>query len=275
MKNTRNKSSVIGPKMELKEVQAKSIGLVLSGGGVRGMAHIGMLKAFEAYEINASIISGTSIGALVGALYANGNSIEEMLSFFKNTPLFKYSFFTIQKPGLIDTERFFPIFKTYFPENSFEALQRKLYVVTTNLQKGEAEVFSEGELIKPLLASTALPPIYSPVTLYNGLHADGGIMNNFPIEDLKKKVNYVIGSNVSIIKEEPKSAIRTSLQLTNRITGLMIYASSKKKLKKCDLIFEPQEVETIGMLDKKGIEKAFTIGYDHAMRVLSATFSKV
>jgi len=258
--------------MNIKKVQDKKIGLVLSGGGVRGMAHIGMLKALLEYNIVPTVVSGTSIGALVGALYANGNSTEDMLSFFKETPLFKYSFFTLQKPGLIDTERYFSMFKSYFPENDFAALEQQLYVVTTNLQKGEAEVFSEGPLIKPLLASTALPPIFSPVSLDNGLHADGGIMNNFPLEAVKKEVDFVIGSNVSIIKEEPKSAIRTSLQLTNRITGLMIYASSKKKLKQCDLIFEPQAVETIGMLDKKRIEKAYVIGYEHAMQVLKTTF---
>ncbi len=260
--------------MELEELQTKSIGLVLSGGGVRGMAHIGMLKAFKAYGISADIVSGTSIGALVGALYANGNTTDEMLAFFKETPLFRYNFFTIIKPGLIDTERYYSIFKAYFPEDTFEALERKLYVTATNLQKGEAESFSEEALIKPLLASTALPPIFSPVALPKGLYADGGIMNNFPLEPVRTKADYIIGSNVSIIKEEPKGAIRTSLQLTNRITGLMIYASSKEKLQSCDLIFQPQAVETIGMLDKKGIEKACTIGYDHAMEVLKKSFSK-
>lgn len=70
----------------------KSIGLVLSGGGVRGMAHIGLIKAMREHHIEAKVVAGTSIGALVGALYANGHAVEDMLKFFKETPLFQYSF---------------------------------------------------------------------------------------------------------------------------------------------------------------------------------------
>jgi len=70
-------------------LEDKSIGLVLSGGGVRGMAHIGLIKAMREHQIEAKVVAGTSIGALVGALYANDNSVEDMLKFFKETPLFQ------------------------------------------------------------------------------------------------------------------------------------------------------------------------------------------
>jgi len=210
----------------------------------------------------------------VGALYANGNSIVDMLTFFKETPLFKYNFLTIVKPGLIDTERYFDIFKEYFPENTFEALDRELYVVATDLLKGEQEFFSRGELIRPLLASAALPPVFSPVALKNSLYADGGIMNNFPLEPLTDTTDFVIGSNVSITGEVDKHAIRNSLQLTGRVTGLMIYASSKEKINTCNLLLEPRALESVGVLDKKGIETAFTIGYDHAMRTFTDFFKE-
>ena len=101
----------------------KSIGLVLSGGGVRGMAHIGLIKAMREHQIEAKVVAGTSIGALVGALYANDNTVDEMLTFFKETPLFQYSFFAINKPGFIDTERYVSIFKDFFPDNSFKSLK--------------------------------------------------------------------------------------------------------------------------------------------------------
>jgi NTE family protein len=249
-------------------LHSKSIGLVLSGGGVRGMAHIGVLKALDAYEISAEIVSGSSVGALIGAHYAQGNPVGDMLSFFKETPLFKYNFLTISKPGLVDTERYFDLFKGYFPNNSFEDLKKRLHVVATNLQQGSEEFFSKGELIMPLLASAALPPVFAPVEINRTLYADGGIMNNFPLEPLQGKVDFVIGSNVSIIKQVEKRQIRSSLQLANRTTSLMIYAISQEKIGQCDLIFEPQELEQIGVLDKKGIEKAYQIGYDHAARKL-------
>jgi NTE family protein len=250
------------------ELHQKSVGLVLSGGGVRGMGHIGMLRALKERDIQASIISGSSVGALVGALYAGGRDIEDMLAFFKETPLFKYNFLTINKPGLVDTERYYPIFKEYIPFEDFESLHKQLYVMATNLQKGVEEVFSRGELIMPLLASAALPPVFSPVEINNTLYADGGIMNNFPSEPLHGKADFIIGSNVSVVREVKKKEIKSSFQLASRTTSLMVYAINRQKIRSCDIIFEPAELEHIGVFDKKAIEKAYQIGYDHAARVL-------
>ncbi|MCM4150215.1 phospholipase [Arenibacter sp. N53] len=259
--------------MNLSEIESKSVGLVLSGGGVKGMAHIGMIQALNEFGISSHAVSGTSVGALIGALYANGNSVKEMLQFFKETPLFRYHFMTILKPGLLDTERYFDLLAKYLPDNSFETLKRKLYVVATDLQKGDEKIFSEGELIKPLLASAALPPVFSPVGINGRLYADGGIMNNFPYDEVADSSDFVIGSNVSGIKEIPREGIKSSLQLANRTTSLMIYAINRNKVKKCDLIFEPQALELIGIFDKKGIEKAYNIGYEHAVKVIQRTFS--
>lgn len=246
------------------------MGLVLSGGGVRGMAHIGLIKALREHGIEAQVVAGSSVGALVGALYANGNTVNEMLQFFRDTPLFQYSFFAIGKPGLIDTERYFSIFQIYFPEDGFESLSRPLYVVATDLMSGEEKVFHEGKLIQALLASAALTPFFSPVEINGILYADGGIMNNFPKEYVENDCDYIIGSNVSIAGTLQKKELKNSLQLTGRVTGLMIYASSREKINQCDLLVEPQELAGIGVLDKKGIEKAFTLGYDHAMKKLES-----
>ena len=265
----------MGSVMELEELQSKSVGLVLSGGGVKGIAHIGMLKALDEYGIGANVIAGTSVGALVGALYANGNSVSDMLHFFKETPLFRYNFMTILKPGLLDTERYFDLFKAYFPEDSFSKLHRKLHVVATDLQRGDQKVFSEGELIRPLLASAALPPLFSPVSIQGNLYADGGIMNNFPYNEINETSDFIVGSNVSSVKEIGKDGISTSFQLASRTTALMIYAINKEKIQKCDLVFEPKELELIGILDKKGIEKAYAIGYEHAARKLEEVLGKV
>lgn len=257
-------------QVDTMSLQSKSIGLVLSGGGVRGMAHIGILRALEEHGIETNMVSGSSVGALVAALYANDFPVQDMLTFFKETPLFKYNFFTILKPGLVDTERYFDVFKEYFPENSFEALKRKLFIVATNLQEGAAQFFHEGELILPLLASAALPPVFGPVSINNCLYADGGILNNFPIEPLIGKVDFLIGSNVSVIKKVKKKSISSSLQLANRTTDLMINGINHHKIQKSDLVLEPQDLDEIGILDKAGIEKAYVIGYEHASRKLDA-----
>ena len=234
------------------------------------MAHIGALKALEEAGIAPHWISGSSVGALVGALYASEASTERMLQFFKETPIFRYNFFSFSKPGLIDTERYRNLFIKYWPKDRFDALNRPLFVAATNLQKGEERFFYEGELIRPLLASAALPPIFSPVPIEGQLYADGGIMNNFPLEPIRPYVDYVIGSNVSVVTEISKKEIGSSLQLTNRTTGLMMYAINREKIRSCNLILEPRELEKIGVLDKQGISDAYQIGYDHAARKLEA-----
>lgn len=254
--------------------KSKSIGLVLSGGGVRGMAHIGVIKALEEHNIEVNCIAGSSVGALVGALYANGNSFQEMLQFFKDTPLFQYSFFAVGKPGLINTERYVPICKKYFSNDSFSDLKKPLFVVSTDLMTGKEKVFHEGELILPLLASAALTPVFSPVEIGGVLYADGGIMNNFPKEYVENDCDFIIGSNVSITGKLGKKDLNNSFQLAGRITGLMIYASCREKIGECDLLIEPPELAQIGVLDKKGIEKAFSIGYEAANKVLDNALSQ-
>ena len=149
-----------------------SVGLVLSGGGVKGMAHIGLIKALLEYDIYPNIVSGASAGALVGSLYANGVAPDDMLLFFKETPLFRYNFITINKPGLFDTEKYIPFLRNYFTEDSFEDLPRELHIAVTNLQEGSCQFFSSGELLLPLLASAALPPVFSPVSINGRLYAD-------------------------------------------------------------------------------------------------------
>ena len=95
-------------------------------------------------------------------------------------------------------------------------------------------------------------------------------MNNFPLEPIAAHCSHIIGSNVSVIGRVESGDIRSSIQLTNRTTALMIYAVNREKFQKCQLLLEPKELESIGVLDKKGIELAYRIGYDHARERLDA-----
>ncbi len=255
-------------KMKLQDLKIKTKGLVLSGGGVKGMAHIGIMKALNECDIYPDTISGVSAGAIVGALYAKGTSPLNMLTFFKETPLFKYNFFSINKPGLFDTEKYYLFFSKYFEKDTFEALEKELFVTATDLQSGVPKVFSSGELIRPLLASAALPPVFNPVTIDGRLYADGGIMDNFPLEPLANKVDYIIGCYTSGVKEVGKTLLKNPLQLANRTHRLMLHANSRAKLYAADILLRPKGLEYINVLDRKGIDKAFLIGYDHASRYL-------
>ncbi|WP_010521508.1 patatin-like phospholipase family protein [Aquimarina agarivorans] len=256
------------------DLNSCSTGLVLSGGGVKGMAHIGVLKALDERGITPDLIVGTSAGALVGALYAKGLSIYEMLSFFKETPLFRYDFFTISKPGFVNTEKYEGLLKTYFEVDDFNILQKKLIVIATDLEAGNAKSFSSGTLFKPLLASAALPPVFSPVEIDSKLYADGGLVNNFPVEYAVKNCSLILGSYTCKLNFKNKNTIKNALQLTQRANQILIHSNSKAKLHIPDVLFEPEGLESIGVLDKKGIDSAFMLGYKHASVTLDLWMMK-
>ena len=98
----------------------EEIGLVLSGGGVRAIAHIGLIKVLLENDIVPTHISGTSAGALVCALYAAGYNTDEMLQFFKQTPILDFSLYALNKPGILDSGKYEKFFKKFFSEDSFE-----------------------------------------------------------------------------------------------------------------------------------------------------------
>ena len=170
------------------------LGLVFSGGGVRALAHAGLLKALEEKGLRPSIISGTSGGALIGALYACGVKPDDMMRFFKETPLFKWSMITFKKVGLVDSAKYAKFFKKELQYHTFEELQLPLIVTATNLLNGKLQYFSKGELIQPIIASAALPPYFSPVRIGESLYCDGGLLDNFPIEPIRKQCDKIIGS---------------------------------------------------------------------------------
>ncbi|MDY7395902.1 patatin-like phospholipase family protein [Aureibaculum sp. 2210JD6-5] len=136
------------------------------------------------------------------------------------------------------------------------------------MHEGTCCHFSSGQLLKPLLASAALPPVFCPVRIDGYLYADGGIMNNFPIEPLLEKTDFIIGSYTTSVTKLNPSMIKNSFEITSRANSLMLYSNSVNKFNIPDILFKPTGLEYIGVLDKKGIEKAYIIGYDYASKYL-------
>jgi NTE family protein len=251
------------------------LGIVLSGGGVRGIAHIGLLKALEEHDIRPQVIAGSSAGALVGALYAYGHDFDAMLHFFKKVPLFKFSFYSAVKPGLLDIDKYRVFFKDYFPENDFSALKKKLYVATTDLASAKSVYFNEGPLIDPLLASAALPPLFTPVDINGRYHGDGGIMNNFPVEPIEEECELIIGSHVNPVKKMSNEYFTNTVRVLLRAVDLRFYAEALSKTKKCIYNFEPTELFDYNMLDVKNIDRVFEIGYQAAVEEIELIKEKI
>lgn len=240
------------------------IGLVLSGGGVRGMAHIGVIKVMEELGISADYVSGTSAGALVGVFYAAGYSADEMLDFFINTPVFKLQNYAYKKPGLVDLEKLIPAFLKYFPDNKFETLKKKFFVTATDLLRPQGVIFSEGKLIERVLASSAIPLVFSPITMDGSLFADGGISNNFPIEPIQSHCKKIIGIHVNPILEMKENHLKSSLSVLERAYHIGLALPSYPKFKQCDIFIGPHDLSQFKGLDMKHIQDIYQIGYDTA-----------
>jgi len=236
-------------------------GLVLSGGGFRGVAHIGAIKALEENDIFPTHISGSSAGAIVGAFYAANYVPEEILEFFKKIPIFHLGRYAFNKAGFIDTDKYYDDFKKYFPKDSFEALQKKLFITTVDLSHGKIRVFDKGELIRPFLASSAFPGIFSPVRMGNCLYADGGILNNFPIEPLKIICEEIIGVYVDPISDKESSNMKNTLSVLERAIKINIMNDSSKKFSECDLLIYPYKLNKYSLFDKNNINEIYSIGY--------------
>ncbi|WP_305070091.1 patatin-like phospholipase family protein [Flaviramulus sp. BrNp1-15] len=247
-----------------------NIGLVLSGGGMRGAAHIGVIKALEEHDIYPTHIAGTSAGAIVGALYAYGYKWQDILKFFKGIQILDIKKYALNKPGFIDAEKFYSNFKTYLKEDDFNALKKYLIITATDIINGNLETFHEGELIKPLLASAAFPGVFAPVKFNNSYYIDGGSLNNFPVNLLKSKCDSIIGVNVNSFNTITIKDLKHSYNVVERAFKLKSIKEDSEKFKDCDLFISPKELSKYGTFDKKYLDQIFKIGYDATISALKS-----
>lgn len=241
-------------------MKTNDIGLVLSGGGYRGAAHAGAIKALEEFDIFPNSISGTSAGALAGALYAASYSPEEILEVFKKIKIFEVTRYARNKPGWVDTDTFREFLSAYFPEDSFAALNKTLYVTSTDLLNGHVEVFHSGALIAPLLASASFPGIFSPVKIGDGLYADGGILDNFPVDPVKN-AEVIYGVYANPVMKMELNDFKHSYDVVNRAFQLRMHKSSLLKFPDCNVVVNPEELGNYRLFSSNHLDKLFEIGY--------------
>jgi NTE family protein len=238
------------------------LGLVLSGGGSRGLAHAGVLKALGEHGIEPDCISGTSAGALVGALHLAGHREDAILDFFEKTSPFRFSHLApFGKPGWLDTEKIEEDFRAFFPQDSFAALAKPLFVTATDLIGARLVVFSSGPLIRPLLASASIPMLFTPTPFDGTLYADGGILDNFPTRPLDGLCRATLGVYVSPLHRIEAGKLDNSLAVTQRAVEIGMYLAAARKFRYLDLVLCPQELDAYSTLDPKRHREILDIGY--------------
>lgn len=254
--------------------QSLKIGISLSGGGARGIAHLGVLQALEEMDIYPTQIAGVSAGAIVGAMYAHGYKTGEILMAVQKlnytTLLRPSSFF---KPGLLDMEQLESVFLKYLPHNSFEALKIPLLISATDINEGQTVHFSKGELIKPILASSCIPVLFSPVHYQGRTLVDGGIINSMEVDELKKKCDVVIGIHANPF--DKNSPLKSTRSLLERCLTLAIHSNGRANFAKCAVVIEPIELNRITAIDLSKANEIYEIGYKTAKRMESEIKEKL
>lgn len=241
------------------------IGVTLSGGGFRGVAHLGVLQYLYELKIFPDEISGTSAGALLGAFIAAGYKPQEILEFCKKEKFFSYSDISVKSGGLFSTVIFEKLVKKYIPHDSFEGLNIPLYVAATDLTHARSLVFNQGNLSFAVKASCCFPLVFQPVLHNDGSYlCDGGILNNFPLEQVRANCNKVIGINVDTIgKMEGAPGYR---EIISRLIRIVTSSMTKVSEETCDVYLQLDELSHYGTFETKRIDELFQLGYVHAKR---------
>ena len=269
-----------------------SVGLVLSGGGARGLAHIGVLKAIEQAGVKIDYIAGTSTGAIVGALYASGYTASQLDLMFKQVDFstliqdqvprraktfnekdesIKYALtlpfdgFEISFPtGLSNGQNIYNLFSKLTSHvnhlTDFSKLPIPFLCVATNAENGEMVLLENGYLPRAVSASGALPTLFNPVVINDMILIDGGIVNNYPIKELKAKgVDVIIGVDVQDgIKK--KKDLTSALDIVLQVNNYTSVKQMQTKIKDTDVFIKPN------------IEEFSVVSFDDANRIVQAGF---
>jgi NTE family protein len=246
-----------------------SIGLGLSGGGVRGISHLGVLKALNEAGIFPNQVSGSSAGAIVGAMYCQGYSPDEVLKIIIETNYFKLLRPAISWKGLFNLDSLSQLLKTYLPHNDFSALKTTLIVAATDIGKGEVVYFDSGKLIDPILASSCIPGMFEPILYDSRYLVDGGVLNNLPVEPLQGKCDLIIGVNCNHLPELGK--VRNVKNLIERAVMMNLNFNVYTRKGACDYFIEAPGLGKYGVFDLKKAPELFQAGYQQAMRVIEAS----
>lgn len=242
------------------------LGIVLSGGGARGFAHIGVLKALNEHGIFPDVISSVSAGSIVGTLYADGYKPDEIFEIFSKLDIYKLLRFYRPAFGVLRADGLQKALRQYLRAKDFSELKIPLHICATNFTKAHTVYFNEGELIPAVMASSAIPMILKPVLFNNEYYVDGGLMNNLPVEPLLPICEDIIGVNVNPVSEAKRfSSFRN---YADRVMHLAVRANVQPNISKCDVYIEPPGLMDYHIFKVSSSSQIFELGYNHTKSII-------
>jgi NTE family protein len=243
------------------------IGLVLSGGGARGVCHLGVIKALDEAGVKIDYLSGTSAGAITGALYSYGYKPDEILKIILSTSFFRSLRIAWTIKGLLSIEGLENVLLKYIPINSFDALKIPMVVAATDIKRGKIEYFSQGELIPALLCSSCVPAVFNPYRFNGLLYVDGGILDNLPVKAIHDKCDVIIGSHCNFITSEFE--VKNIRSVVERSLLMAVNGNSSLSKSLCHVLIEPPEVGKFSGFDLSKAKEIFDLGYQYTKETFS------
>lgn len=255
------------------QTEEYDFGLVLSGGGAKGFAHVGILKALEEYGLVPKIISGTSAGAFAGVLYADGKSPDEIISFFKEKKFQEFAEFGIPKAGFFKNTRFHSFLKTHLTARNFDELKIPLRVAATDIENGELKIFSQGDVVSSVIASCTVPIVFSPTEIKGKYYVDGGLLKNFPVSIIRGNCKVIFGVNVSpVCPSEFKNSFK---YVAERTFHYMSTSNTFQDRKLCDYLLESSDLTSYSMFDLDHVDEIYQMGYQMGKHFLEVNKDKI
>lgn len=243
--------------------EGRKVGLTLSGGGALGFAHVGALQAFADNGIEFDCVAGTSMGAIVGSLYAAGVAPQEMLQLTKQHHLNKtLKLISVQRSstGISSHKALREALEEALPAN-FDSLQKPFFVSVTNLTTAQNEIVNSGEhLIDYVVASASVPGIFEVVDIAGSQYVDGGVLNNMPAQALVGLCDVIVG--VDVVADYEKNKLQRTREVTTRALRMMIQSNSLQGQRLCDYLIKPQVLKKFSETDFDKYQEIYQCGYN-------------
>jgi NTE family protein len=249
-----------------------ALGLCLSGGGALGFAHIGAIQSLEDHGIVPQHVVGSSMGAIVGALYAGGYSPADMLRMIKEDKLYKITKLmtfhpTFLKSGLSNHHILRSLIHELIPHNSFENLKKKLHLCVVNLNKAQWEIVDSGnELDKWVAASATIPGVFEAVKDRDTYYVDGGLLNNMPAQGIEEFCQTIIG--VDVIPHIVPAELSKPIDTLAFAVRAMQHQNSREGRDMCRFLIEPRSIEKYHEFSFEAYQDIYQYGYTAATKCI-------